>query len=81
MKANIIANADVVNSNTISYKDKKLQWSVNSSVGLQFNITRFLGLFAEPGISYHFDSGTSVKTIYNEKPSDFRLLFGIRASF
>lgn len=59
-------------------KVKPLQWSLNASAGLQFNITRALGIYAEPGVSCYIDNGSPVKTIYNERPLNFNLNVGLR---
>lgn len=58
-----------------------LQWSVLSSLGAQFNITNYLGLYVEPGVAYYFDDGTNVSTIRKEKPFNFNLQIGLRLGF
>ena len=55
-----------------------LEWSVNAAGGIQFNFTDFLGIYAEPGVSYHFDNNSNVNTIYTDRQFDFMLNFGIR---
>lgn len=60
---------------------KPLQWSANAAVGLQCNFTRYLGLYVEPGASYHFDDGSMVSTVYKDKPFNFDIEFGLRFSF
>ena len=65
-------------SETIS--SKPFQFSVNASPGVQFNISSIVGLYAEPGISYYFDDGSDLRTIYKEKPLNFNLNFGLRFS-
>ena len=57
---------------------KPLQWSANASMGMQFNINKTVGLYAEPGISYYFDNGSDIKTIYGDKPLNFNLNVGLR---
>ncbi len=59
---------------------KPLLWSLNASAGLQANLTRRIGLYVEPGLSYHFDDKSDIQTIYNERPLDFMLTFGARFS-
>ncbi len=59
---------------------KPLLWSLNASLGVQANLTRRLGVYVEPGLSYHFDDGSDVQTIYKERPLDFMLTFGARFS-
>ncbi len=59
---------------------KPLLWSLNASAGLQVNLSGHAGLYVEPGVSYHFDDGSDVQTIYKERPLDFILTFGVRFS-
>lgn len=65
-------------SSVENLSEKPMQWSVNASVGLQCNILNSLSLFAEPGISYYFNDGSTIKTIYKEKPVNFNLNIGLR---
>ena len=60
---------------------KPLLWSLNASAGLQANLTRNLGVYVEPGLSYHFDDGSDVSTIYKDRPLDFAVTIGARFSF
>lgn len=58
--------------------EKPLQWSVNASLGVQCNLVTSMSLFVEPGISYYFNDGTNIPTIYKEKPLNFNLNIGMR---
>ena len=60
---------------------KPVLWSLNAAAGAQVNLTSNIGLYAEPGVSYHFDDGSSVQTIYKDRPFDFVMTFGARFSF
>lgn len=60
---------------------KPWQLSANASIGLQCNITDKISVYAEPGVSYYFDDGTSLDTVYKDKPTNFNMDFGIRISF
>lgn len=60
---------------------KPLQWSVNGAFGAQFNATRQLGIFIEPGVIYYFDDGSSVETIRKETPFNLNLQFGLRVTY
>lgn len=62
-------------------KMKELQWSANIAAGLQFNVSKEIGIYIEPGIGYYIDNGSSLKTAYSEKPFNFNLKFGLRYSF
>ena len=64
-----------------SFDVKPLVWSLNASAGLQINLPGSFGIYAEPGVSYHFADNTMVKSIYTEHPFDFVLTFGARFSF
>ena len=59
----------------------RLQGSILASLGAQFNITDYLGLYAEPGVVYYFDDGTDVATIRKEKPFNVNLQIGLRFGF
>lgn len=60
---------------------KPVLWSLNAAAGAQANLTNNIGLYVEPGVSYHFDDGSSVQTIYKDHPLDFIMTFGARFSF
>lgn len=60
---------------------KPVQWSVNASAGAQVNFTKYLGLYLEPGVSYYFDNGSFVETVYNKKTWNFNLRIGLRLMF
>ena len=76
-----ILNGNSTGKSSADVEDHPFQWSVNLSAGLQFNINSLLGIYAEPGAAYYFDDGSSLKTIYKEKPLNFNLNLGVRLSF
>ena len=55
----------------------RLQWSVAASVGLQCDLASWVGIYAQPGFSHHFDNGTYVETVYRDRPTSFGLRFGL----
>ena len=57
-----------------------LQFSVNGGVGAEFKFVDWLSLYAEPGVGYWFDNGSSVPTYYQDKPFSFNLNVGLRFS-
>ena len=65
----------------VSGEIKPLLWSLNAAAGAQINLGRSLGIYAEPGLSYHFDDGSPVRTIYKDRPLDFMMTVGARMSF
>lgn len=58
----------------------QLQWSVNGFMGIQYDVTKKLGLYVEPGVSHHFKNNSEIETIYKEKPTNFSLQIGLRFS-
>lgn len=68
-------------SESTDLSDKPMQWSANASLGVQCNLVNSMSIFVEPGISYYFNDGTNIQTIYKEKPLNFNLNLGIRFTF
>jgi len=54
------------------------QWSVGTGLGLQYNFTPNIGLFAEPSLQYYIPTGTQIETYRTEHPFTFSLPLGIR---
>lgn len=63
---------------TVNIDSKPLQMSVNAAFGVQFDVLDNVGIYAEPGVSYHLDDHSSLQTIYKEKPLNFNLNVGVR---
>ena len=60
---------------------RPLQFSLTGAVGAEYRLGRSLGLYAEPGLSYRFDNGSGVPSLYRDEPLDFSMSFGLRFSF
>lgn len=73
-----IENNTMKYTNTQDISSKPLQMSVNAGVGIQFDFIDNVGIYAEPGLSYYFDDGSALQTIYKEKPLNFNLNVGVR---
>ena len=54
------------------------QWSVGTGLGLQYNFTPNIGLFAEPSLQYYIPTSTDIETYRTEHPFGFSLPLGIR---
>ena len=54
------------------------QWSVGTGLGLQYNLTPSIGLFAEPSLQYYIPTGSDIETYRIEHPFTFSLPLGIR---
>lgn len=78
VRTTYVVNDEVKETSKESLDRKPLQFSVNTAVGLQLKVIDRLGIYAEPGVGYHFKSENSPNTIYKEKPLQFNVKFGIR---
>lgn len=63
---------------TESVSIRPLQFSVNGAIGAEFNLSRWLSIYAEPGVGYYFDNGSSLPTYYRDKPFSFNLNVGLK---
>lgn len=59
-------------------KPRPWQWSVNASVGAEYDFTRQFSLYLEPSLGYYFDDGTKLEHYYKEHPLAPSLQFGLR---
>lgn len=73
-----VENNTMKYTNTQDISSKPLQMSVNAGVGIQFDFIDNVGIYAEPGLSYYFDDGSALQTIYKGKPLNFNLNVGVR---
>lgn len=60
---------------------KPVQLSLMGAVGAQYNISKRVGLYVEPGVSHFFDDGSLIETIRKENPTNFTLQAGIRLTY
>ena len=70
----------IVSTEQKNIKENPFLFSLNSSLGLQVNVSSHLGLFVEPGLGYYLDNGSNIETIYKDKPFNYNLKFGIRVN-
>ena len=66
--------------NMAQQTDKPFQCSANAAAGIQLSPIPNISIFAEPGVSYYFNDGTTIQTIYKDHPCNFNLNLGIRFS-
>ena len=65
--------------NTLRFK-APIQWSAGAGIGLQYNLTPWMGLYVEPQVRYYFDTG-GIQTIRQVQPVEFAVPFGVRLTF
>lgn len=78
IKTKYIVDGIVKEESKEKINEKPVQVSVNAAAGLQLKVIKNIGIYAEPGVSYHFKDNSSLQTIYKEKPLNFNLKLGIR---
>ncbi len=64
----------------ISIKESRPIFSLNAAIGGEYRFSKDVSAYVEPGVSYHFNNGSSVKNIYKDKPTNFNLNIGIRVN-
>ena len=55
-----------------------LQWTVNTGLGVQYNFTRNISIFAEPNLQYNIPTNSSIETYLTEHPFIITLPLGVR---
>ena len=53
----------------------------SNGIGVQYQITPSIGIYAEPNLHYYFKTKHSIETIRTEKPFQVALPIGIRLSW
>lgn len=64
-----------------SFQNEPLQLALTAGVGVNYQVNDKIALFAEPGISYHFDTRSAMKTLRTERPTNFNLICGLRMTY
>lgn len=59
----------------------RVQFSANAAAGVQVDVARSVGVYAEPGVKYYFNNHSDVSTIFKDKPWNFNLQIGLRVDF
>lgn len=62
-----------------------LYWSLTASASATYKLSSLVGLYLEPGLSWHFgsksDSGLALETVWSGRPLNFQLNAGVRFYF
>ena len=58
--------------------DVPLQWSTGIGIGVQYNITPTIGIFAEPGVQYYIPDGSGFETYRTQHPFTITIPAGLR---
>ncbi|MBR1570912.1 MAG: sigma-70 family RNA polymerase sigma factor [Bacteroidales bacterium] len=66
--------------NTLKFR-APVQWSAGVGIGLQYNLTPWMGLYVEPQVRYYFDTGGGIQTIRQAQSIEFAVPLGVRLTF
>ena len=58
-----------------------LLWSVGATAGAEYRFSPSIGLYFTPGVEYHFDNGSQVRSAYTERPLHWNVNLGVRFHF
>ena len=58
-----------------------IQWTVNTNIGIQYQIAPKLTLFVEPTLNWYIPNESEVKNTWTERPFTLTVPFGIRLSW
>lgn len=64
-----------------SFKSEPIQFAVTAGVGVNYQISDKMALFAEPGVSHHFGTDSGLKTVRTARPTNFNLICGVRMTY
>lgn len=57
------------------------QWSVNTSIGIQYRLTPHADIYLEPTVNYYIPDGSPLRTIRKEHPFTLTIPVGVRISW
>lgn len=63
------------------HMDVPCQLSAGFGIGIQYNISRHIGIYVEPELYRYFDNGSQIQTIRTERPLSINVPVGIRFSW
>lgn len=76
-----VADKCMVGAPDNSFKNEPVQLAVIAGVGLNYKINDRVALFAEPGVSHHFDTDSRLETVRTKRPTNFNLICGLRMTY
>lgn len=64
-----------------SFKAEPVRLAVAAGVGVRYKLNERFALFAEPSVSHHFETDSSLRTLRTERPTNLNLLCGVRMTY
>ena len=66
---------------TKTHLNAPLQWSVEGGIGVQYQLSPSISIYAEPSFKYYLNTGADIKFIRQEKPLKLTIPIGIKMSW
>ena len=63
------------------FEAEPVQCSVMAGMGVRYKMNDRLALFVEPTVTHHFDTDSSTRSLYSERPTNLNLSCGLRMAF
>lgn len=76
-----IADKCIAGAPNNSFKNEPVQLAVTAGVGMNYKINDRVALFAEPGVTHHFDTDSRLETVRTKRPTNFNLICGLRMTY
>ena len=58
-----------------------LLWSVGATAGAEYRFSPHFGVYCSPGVEYHFDNGSTIRSAYTDHPLHWNVNLGARFHF
>lgn len=75
-----VEDAPQASPKSSAIKESSPVFSVNAAIGGEYRFSEDLSAYIEPGVSRHFNNGSTVENIYKDRPTNFNLNIGIRVN-
>ncbi len=75
-----VEDAPQASPKSSAIKEGSPVFSVNAAIGGEYRFSEDLCAYIEPGVSRHFNNGSTVENIYKDRPTNFNLNIGIRVN-
>lgn len=73
-----LANSNDRSSTHEQHNIKGIQFSVNASAGISYDLSRHFALYVEPGVSYYFSNTSQPASYRTAHPTNFNIKIGLR---
>lgn len=65
---------------TSDIRESRPVFSTHAAAGIEILTGEVVSIFAEPGVAYHFDNGSGVRSAYTDRPMNVNFCVGLRVN-